>query len=267
MTTSTPTATAPPTAAVRGTTTGRALRRMVATEARLFLRDPAAAFFTLAFPVLLLVILGCVPGFRTATPKLGGLSTVEVYAPIMVVFTLTMLAMNGLAPVLTAYREKGVLRRLSASPVPAALVLGALVVLYLAVAVVSLLMVVVVGRLAFGVPLPRQLAAFLVAFVFAAASLFAVGLLIAAVAPSAKAGQAIGTALFFPLEFFSGLWVPRQTMPSVLRHIGDFLPTGSATQAVQDAWRGDWPHVGDLTTMAVFTLVAGVVAAKLFRWE
>jgi ABC-2 type transport system permease protein len=244
-----------------------ALRKLTITEGRLFLRDPAAAFFTLVFPVLLLAALGAVPAFRRATPKLHGLSTIEVYAPVMVVFTLVMLAMNGMAPVLTAYREKGVLRRISASPVPAAMILGALSILYAVVSVVSLALVAVVGRLAFHIALPQAPLAFLVAFVLAAASLFAAGMLLAALAPSAKAGNAIGVACFFPLMFFSGLWVPRDLMPGVLRRAGDFIPSGAATDAVLDAWHGQWPHTGDLATMTVFALVAGCAAARLFRWE
>ncbi|GAA1910144.1 ABC transporter permease [Streptantibioticus ferralitis] len=254
-------------AAAPSGTTVHALRKLTITEGRLFLRDPAAAFFTLAFPVLLLAILGSVPAFRKATPKLHGLSTIEVYAPVMVIFTLVMLATNGITPVLTAYREKGILRRLSASPAPAAMILGALVTLYAIVAVVSLLLVAVVGRLAFHIALPQAPLAFLVALVMSAASLFAVGLLLAALAPSAKAGNAIGVASFFPMMFFSGLWVPRDLMPGTLRRIGDFIPSGAATQAVLDAWHGSWPHAGDLTKMAVFALVAGCAAAKLFRWE
>ncbi|MFC6598402.1 ABC transporter permease [Kitasatospora paranensis] len=245
----------------------RALRALVGSEARLFLREPAAWFFTVVFPSLLVAILGSVPGFRTPVPELGGLSTVAAYAPITVVFGLTMLAMNGVAPVFTGYRERGVLRRLSASPVPAGLVLGALTLVYLVVAVVSLVLVVVVGRAGFGVALPRQPLALVVVFLLGAASLFACGLLVAALAPTAKVGNAVGTALFFPLMFFSGLWVPRALMPGVLRRIGDFLPSGAATQAVQDAWQGRWPQSGDVATMVLFAVVVGVVAAKSFRWE
>jgi len=252
---------------VTSSTEMKALRRLTATEARLFLREPAAWFFTLVFPTLLMVILGSIPTFRTRQADLHGLSLIQSYAPVMVVFTLTMLGMNGAAPVLTSYRERGVLRRLSAAPVPSRLLLGALTLLYLGVAVVSLLLVVVVGRLAFQVPLPKQPLALVLVFLLAAASLFAVGLFVAALAPGAKSGNAIGAALFFPLMFFAGLWVPRALMPSLLRTISDFLPTGAATQAVQDSWQGHWPQLGDLATMGLFALVVGFAAARLFRWE
>ena len=39
----------------------RTLTRLTATESKLFLREPAAVFFALVFPPLLLVILGLVP--------------------------------------------------------------------------------------------------------------------------------------------------------------------------------------------------------------
>jgi ABC-2 type transport system permease protein len=114
---------------------------------------------------------------------------------------------------------------------------------------------------------PEQPLGFLVAFVLAAASLFAVGLLVAAVAPSGKAASGIGTVLFFPLLFFAGLWVPRDAMPEVLRRIGDFTPLGAGVQAMQDASTGAWPQLLHLAVMAAVTIAASLAAAKLFRWE
>ncbi|MEV4612667.1 ABC transporter permease [Kitasatospora sp. NPDC049258] len=247
-------------------TTAHALRRLATVEARLFLRDPATAFFSLAFPVVLMAVLGAIPALRRASADLHGLSTVQLYAPILAVFSLLTLAMNGLPPVLAGYRERGVLRRLSAGPVRPALVLAALLPLYLAVAVVSLLLVTAVG-LVCGVPLPRQPLGFLLAFVLAACALFAMGLLVAAVAPSGKAGNAIGAALFFPMMFFSGIWIPRDLTPELLRRIGDLTPSGAAVQALQDTWTGHLPHGVDLVTLALFALGCGAAAAKLFRWE
>jgi ABC-2 type transport system permease protein len=246
--------------------TARALRHLTAAEARLLLRDPVTAFFSLAFPVVLMAILGSVPALRKTSTALHGLSTIDLYAPILAVFTLMMLAMNGLPPVLAGYREKGVLRRLSVSPVPPALLLGALLALYLAVSMVSLALVAVAGLIC-GVTLPQQALGFALAFALATGALFALGLLIAAVAPSAKAGNAIGATLFFPLVFFAGVWIPRDLMPGLLRRIGEFTPSGAAVQALQDAWNGQFPHAVDLLTLLLCTVLAGTAAAKLFRWE
>ena len=69
-------------------------------------------------PLVLLIIFGNIPGFRKpvsrATP---GVSVLDAYVPVLLSFVLAMIALNVLPPVLAGYREKGVLRRLSATPV------------------------------------------------------------------------------------------------------------------------------------------------------
>ncbi|MFF3112247.1 ABC transporter permease [Kitasatospora sp. NPDC057904] len=246
--------------------TVHAVRRMATVEARLFLRDPLTAFFSLAFPVLLLVVLGCIPALRRTSPDLHGMSTIQLYAPILAVFTLLLLGLNGLPSLLSAYRERGVLRRMSASPVRPGLLFGALVPMYVGIATVSVLLVVL-GGLALGVPLPRQPLGFLLAFVLAAAAMMSVGLLIASFVPSAKAGNAVGALAFFPMMFFSGIWLPRDMSPALLDRIGDFTPSGAAVQALQDSWNGHFPHAVGLLTLAAYAVLAGAAAAKLFRWE
>ncbi|MEE1787876.1 ABC transporter permease [Streptomyces sp. SP17BM10] len=246
--------------------TVHAVRRLATVEARLFLRDPLTAFFSLVFPVLLLVVLGCIPALRRTSPDLHGMSTIQLYAPILAVFTLLLLGLNGLPSLLAAYRERGVLRRMSASPVRPGLLFGALVPMYVGIASVSVLLVVL-GGLALGVPLPRQPLGFLLAFVLAAAAMMSVGLLIAAFVPSAKAGNAVGALAFFPMMFFSGIWLPREMSPALLDRIGDFTPSGAAVQALQDSWNGHFPHAVALLTLAAYAVLAGGAAAKLFRWE
>ncbi len=83
----------------------------------------------------------------------------------------------------------------------------------------------------------------MLAFLLAAVGVFAIGLFIAAVAPTGKAGNAIGTLLFFPSMFFAGLWTPREVMPGVLQRIGDFTPLGAGERALHDAMTGHWPNL------------------------
>ncbi|CAN3980523.1 ABC transporter permease [Kitasatospora purpeofusca] len=246
--------------------TAHAVRRLAVAETRLFLRDPMTAFFTLLFPVALFGVLGSVPALRKASPDAHGLSTVQLYAPILAVLALMMLGLNGLPSLLATYRERGVLRRMSASPVRPALLFGALLPLYLGIATVSMLLVTALAPV-LGVGLPRRPAAFALAFLLSAAAMLSVGLLLAAVVPSAKAGNAVGALALFPMMFFSGLWLPREFAPAVLNRIGDLTPGGAAAQALQDAWDGRFPQAVALLTLAAYALLAGAAAARLFRWE
>jgi ABC-2 type transport system permease protein len=103
--------------------------------------------------------------------------------------------------------------------------------------------------------------------VLAALAMFAVGLLVASLAPSGKSAGAIGTLVFFPIVFFAGLWIPRDSMNDVLRTISDLTPLGAGVQSLQDAAAGHWPHLLPVAVMLGWTVVAGGLAARYFRWE
>jgi ABC-2 type transport system permease protein len=235
-------------------------------ETRLFLRERAGLIWGLGFPPLLLVILGVLGG-KKADKDLDGLTLAGTYLPIVIAFSVAMLALNAMPPVLGSYRERGVLRRMSTTPVPPSRLLAAQVMINVVVAAITTVLVLIIGRVAFDVGLPRQAGGFLLALVLAAAGLFAVGLTIAALAPSGKVANAAGAITFFPMMFFAGLWVPRAVMPDVLRHVSDYTPLGAAVQALQDSARGQVPHALHLAVLAGYAVVFGVAATRLFRWE
>jgi ABC-2 type transport system permease protein len=240
---------------------------LVRTEAKLFLREPMAVLWAIAFPPLLLVILGCVPAFRVHQHELGGLRVIDLYVPIMILFVVAMTAVNTLPGAISLYRERGVLRRLATTPMPASRLLLAQVVVNVAVEVLVLLLVVAIGRIGFGVALPRAPLGYLVAFLLVLCAMLALGMMVAAVAPNTKVSNALGMILFFPLMFFAGLWLPVAAMPATLRHIAEFTPAGAATQALGDAAAGSWPGWVHLAVLAGYAVVFGTVAVRSFRWD
>jgi ABC-2 type transport system permease protein len=244
-----------------------ALTKLTVVESKLFLRDRVAAPVTLVLPLLLVIAFGLIPGIRDPDPDLGGQAPIELVAAIGVAIALAMLGLSVLPTVLATYRERGILRRLGATPVHPASLLGAQLVVSMAAAVVSIALLIGVGSLAVGLPLPRQPAGFALAFLLGLAALFTVGLLVAALAPTTRAATGIGMSLFFPSLFLAGVYVPREAMPPVLRHISDFTPLGAALQSFRDTWSGDLPRPLHLVTMAGYAVLAGVAAARFFRWE
>ena len=243
------------------------LPRLTLMELRLFLREPLAVFFAVVFQALLVGILGSVPGFQQPLPSLGGQRVIDQYVPIAVTFAIVMLALSVAPSALAAYRERGILRRLATTPVRPAALLAAQLAMSLATAIFTVLLVLGVGRLAFGVGLPRQPIGYALGFVLAAAAMFAIGLLLAAMAPSTRSAQGLGSLLIFPVMFFAGLWVPRAVMPEVLRRVSDFTPLGAGAQALQDATGGAWPQPLHLAVMAAYLAVFGLLAARTFRWQ
>ena len=245
----------------------RVFTKLTLTELRLFLREPVGAFFVLAFPTILVVILGSIPSFREPDPALGGGRVIDLYVGIAVALVLAMQALQVTPAILATYREKGILRRLATTPVPPRQLLGAQLAMSMICAIGSSALVLAVGRIVFDVPLAGQFAGFVLAFLISAAGVLAIGIVLASLAPTGKAANAIGTLLFFPSMFFAGLWTPRELMPDVLARIGDFTPLGAGERALHDAMTGHWPNVLSVTVLLGYVVVFGFAATRLFRWS
>ncbi|MFF0121403.1 ABC transporter permease [Micromonospora arida] len=242
-----------------------AFRNILRTEARLYLRDLPTLLTIVGLPTMILVVLGLIPSLREPDPNFDGQNFVNYFAPSLLVVTLAMVGVNTMPMALATYRERGVLRRLATTPAHPGALLAAQLVVALAAILASALLLIVVGRLAFGVPLPRHPLGFTLAFVLGTAALLALGLLVAAVARTTKAAQALAVPLFLLTMFFGGVYLPRFLLPDVVARIGDYTPPG--VQALLDAWTGPSPQPLHLAIMAVIAVAAGASAAKLFRWE
>jgi ABC-2 type transport system permease protein len=133
--------------------------------------------------------------------------------------------------------------------------------------VLSVALVVAVVRFAFHVPAPVEPGWFIVSVVLGIAALLAVGLLAAAIAPTARSSAGIGWLLFFPNMFLAGVYFPTEEMSATMRQVGNFTPLGSALHAVRDSWMGIDPRPEYLGIMAAWALVAGALATRFFRWD
>ncbi|MEU9246775.1 ABC transporter permease [Streptomyces sp. NPDC048385] len=237
------------------------------TEFRLFCREPGAVFWVFLFPTLLLVILGSIPSFREADTSLGGLRPVDAYVPVAVLIALIIAGVQTLPQALTGHRERGVLRRMRLTPVRPSALLSAQMVVQGTVALGSALLALLVGRLAFGVPLPRQPGGYLLALLLAAAAALALGSVVSALSRTTKIAGAIGSAVFFPMMFCAGVWIPVREMPHAMARVVRSTPFGAAARALDQAAAGHWPGWEQLGVLAAWTILLTAGAARWFRWE
>ncbi|MEV0374570.1 ABC transporter permease [Streptomyces sp. NPDC050636] len=240
---------------------------VLTSEARLFRREPAALFWIIIFPALLLTILGLIPAFQEADETLGGRRVIDLYVPVAVLLSSVVAGVQALPTVLTGYRERGILRRLSTTPVRPQSLLTAQVALHGAAVLVSVVLAMAVGRLAFGVALPQQPVGYLLALVLTVLAGLALGATISAFSRTTKIAQTIGTIVFFPAMFTAGVWAPVQTMPDMLRSIVELTPFGAASQALDQATAGDWPDWSHLGVTGLWAALLIGIAVRWFRWE
>src|SRR5699024_4241619 len=87
-------------------------------DQKVFWRNPAAVFFTVAFPVVLLLIFATVFGDQTID-GLGGLKVTKYYVPAIITLSVVSATMQTLAMQLVIARDDGRLKHGRGTPMPA----------------------------------------------------------------------------------------------------------------------------------------------------
>jgi ABC-2 type transport system permease protein len=248
---------------------------LVRTEAKVWSRDASTPFFALLFPALLMVAIAMMnPAMREpiSDPEAMGAVWYGV-APIAIWFP-SLLAMAIATPSLTVlpaafggFREKGVLRRFSATPMRPQALIGAHYVINLSAAVVGAALALVLGQVLFGLVAPRNAAIVVLAFVLGMASTFMVGTLIAARVPRGSTGSAIGSVVYFVLIILAGVWTPGPAMPDALVTVARFTPLGASAQAMTAGWFESGFPLAQTLVMVGWTAVLLPLSVKLFRWS
>ncbi len=246
----------------------RGFTRLTAAALKLYLREPIAAFFTMAFPAFMLILFGSIYG-NEPSPMFGGHGTMDVSMPN---YTGLILGTVGLLsiPITTAgYREQGILRRFRATPMRPLTYIAADVCTNLLMTIVGMLLLLAMGWALYRVQFEGQIVSYLAAVVLGCLAMFSLGYVIASLAPGARMAQVVGMVIFYPMLFMSGAGMPIEILPESIRKISAFLPLTYAVNLLRGMWFGEaWSaHITDVAVLAVMIIVVGGVAARVFRWE
>jgi len=241
-------------------------------EALSFWRNPQSRFFTLLLPIIFLVIFSTVIGGTTTVPSGAKVKISVYYVPGIATMAIIAASFLNLAVSIVVQRESGILKRRRATPVPAwVLIVGrALVSVVVALAVV--LVIIVIGRLLFGVPVPTsKLGGVVLASVVGAFSFCCLAFAVSSFISNADAAQPILQFITLPLYFISGVFIPDANNPGWLRDIANVFPVRHLAQAELRAFDPlasapgiAWSH---LAVLAAWGVAGLVVALRFFRWS
>jgi len=165
------------------------------------------------------------------------------------------------------FREKGILKRFSATPMRPQSMFAAHFIINVTMTLAGALIAVIVISALFKVVVPNNIAMVLLGFVLGMAAMMALGSLISARVSRASTGTALGNIIFFPLFITSGVFTVIEP-GTVLYQIARVTPLGAASQVMSYGWFGGdtFPWI-QIVAMIAWTAVLTPLAVKLFKWQ
>jgi ABC-2 type transport system permease protein len=235
-----------------------------------YLRNPVGTFFTVALPIILLVLFVTIfgneilpNGVRAAIPYVPGLITLSIVSSTAINLSVTM----------SISRERGLLRRVRGTPLPPWIFVAAQALTGMTLSTIMSVVIIIFGRVVYGIVLPTQaIPSVIISVMIGSLAFCAVGLAITTMIVSEESAPAIVNAIFLPLYFISDVVIPGQRLPSGLKLIGDFFPVRHFSVALQSAFD---PRLGDAVPfpwqnwlfMIAWGLACAAITVKWFSWS
>jgi ABC-2 type transport system permease protein len=246
----------------------RSLLKMTWMEAKLFLREPIGAFFTLAFPLMMLFLFGSIYGNKPEV-MFGGYGTIDISIPAYTAMIIATTGLLGLTITMSAYRENGILRRLRTTPISPLAVLAAQVIVLLLMTTFGMILLIIAGKLVYHMRFEGNVLSVLAGFILCSLSFFALGFVLAGLMPTARTAQVVGMVLLYPMLFLSGAGFPRELLPETIKKVSAFLPLTYVVNLLRGLWIGEaWGrHLLDVTVLVGILVLGVVISIFTFRWE
>jgi ABC-2 type transport system permease protein len=250
---------------------GPLLVRQVRHQNKLFLRNPFSAFFSLALPLMFLLLLGSLNSGQQL-PQRDGIAYIQFLTPGLLAFAVVSTCYTGLATGVAINRDLGILKRVRGTPLPASVYVSARILSSIWFSVVGAVIMVAVGVVLFDLQVVwRMLPAAVVTLLLGAACFCALGMAVAALIPNGEAAPAVANFTILPIAFVSDLFYPLDDAPAWLQAIGSVFPVKHFALALEETFNPfvagtgfRWDH---LAVVALWGAAGLVVAIRKFRWE
>ena len=248
----------------------RGLWRLTWLEIKIFVREPLGVIGSIAIPVVVFVVMNRLGG--GASGQVGRSRPPAFMNDDLTVLACLLIALSAvmsLVTIVAIYREGGILKRLRATPLRPHTILTAHVIVKLLFSALTLVALLLAGKRYIPTDGTIPLGSFALAVLFSTLSILSLGFVIASMVPTARFAQPIGTLLLYPMVALSGLFVPLDVLPPLLRNIARALPLTYAVALMKGIWRGDgWiAHIGDVGALILVMVISAILSARLFRWQ
>ena len=197
------------------------------------------------------------------------LSAVSFFVPSILAMALMQLGVFAAIP-LVQQREKLILKRLNATPLPRWTLVGSNVVVRLLIAAAQTAIIIGIGIAVLGIEVVGNWALIAGFVVLGALTFTSLGYLIASFARTEEAANGMTQIVQFPLMFLSGIFFPLEIMPEWLRGFATFMPLTYLGDALRQTMVGGAPFAPlavDAAVLAGWLVVTLAISARFFRWQ
>jgi ABC-2 type transport system permease protein len=249
--------------------------RLVAHQLRYDLlvvwRNPQSRFFTLALPIIFLVLLTSLFGNGTHLVNGHRIKNSTYYVPGISTMGIVSVAFVNLVITVTTQRESGILKRRRSTPVPAWALIASRALTSVILALLLVMLIVVIGRLAYGVHLPgTTIPVFAFDVAVGAVCFCAVSFALASFIRDEDSAQPTIQAITLPIYFISGVFVPASQLSSTLKDVAGVFPVRHLNEALFKAFdpstKGSGFDGHDLLIVLVWAIAGLIVALRRFSW-
>jgi ABC-2 type transport system permease protein len=207
---------------------------------------------------------------RDSSVDSASLRYVDFLLPGIIGIAIMTSSVFGLSTILVDWRKRGILRRLKLTPMPLWEFLASRITASLVVTVMQVCVLLVFGRIAFGIHISTQAWAAIPVALIGCLAFLAFGFFVGSVAGTPETADAIANAVTTPMMFLSGTFFPINSLPTILATVAKALPLYYLASGLRDATvRGlGFTHLlVAIGVLCAMTVVLGAVSLRTFRWE
>jgi ABC-2 type transport system permease protein len=236
---------------------------------RSFWRNRRAAFFSLVFPLMYLLVFGTLNGANAIDTR-PGQSFIDFYVPGIVTWAVLLIGFNTTALNFAAIRSKGILKRIRATPLPWSVYVAGAIGSTLVVMAISVTIMLVVGVALFGAHLQLDtLPGLLVTLVLGGICFTTLGVAASRIVAKPEQGMGILMVITLPLTFISNIWFPIDSAPAWVRDLAGAFPLKALADGMAVAFDPSSTAPGlsghDLLVLGIWTVLGCAMMARTMR--
>lgn len=197
-------------------------------------------------------------------------SYIDFIVPGVVAMSVMQLGIMGVVGAIVSWRERGILKRLLATPIKPSNVIFAQIVTRLIITMAQVGILITVGIIFFKLSIEGSLGLVFLLTLLGGIVFLAMGFALSGVATSQNSVMAIANLVMMPQMFLSGVFFPREALPELLQKITNYFPLtylSDGMRQVMNQGANIFEIRQDVIGLAVWALIIFAISSRSFRWE